>query len=480
MARILLIDDDEDLRCFLQGELEGRGHAVQVLERAEQGPEVLSGAPFDLVLIDNKMPGMSGIDFLEALKERGIDVPVILMTGYSTCDTAIRAINLGAFDYVIKPDDFQSLFRKLQPLIGEVLAITRPAKGVRVAVDPPPGPALGPMLVGASPEMVAVYKHIGRFARSDDAVLILGETGTGKELVARAIHTNSPRKNKPFVPLNCTALNETLLESELFGHEKGAFTGADKLRKGKFEHASGGTLFLDEIGDMPPTLQAKLLRVLEYQEVERVGGDEPIKVNVRLLSATHRDLQAAIGEGKFRRDLFHRLNRVTVRLPPLRERLEDLPELAVYFLARAAEGTERARPALADDALQRLRAHPWKGNVRELQNVLHRAFAVCRGPEVLATHLDFSDEGSGRTIPGQEDEAVAGLRKAIAWAWNGGQDKLWQGLCDRLERELLAFALAQLGGNQTQVGERLGMARGTVGKRLQKYGLAQEQEALTP
>ncbi len=480
MARILLIDDDEDLRCFLQAELEGRGHAVQNLERAEQGPKVLSGAPFDLVLIDNKMPGMSGIEFLEALRERGIEVPVILMTGYSTCDTAISAINLGAFDYVIKPDDFQSLFQKLQPLIAEVLAITRPAKDVSVSVEGPPGPALGPMLVGGSPEMVAVYKQIGRFARSDDAVLILGETGTGKELVARAIHTNSPRKNKPFVPLNCTAFNENLLESELFGHEKGAFSGADKLRKGKFEHATGGTLFLDEIGDMPPKLQAKLLRVLEYQEVERVGGNEPIKVNVRLLSATHRDLEAAIGEGKFRRDLFHRLNRVTLRLPPLRERLDDLPELAAYFLARAAQGTERARPALADDALRCLRAHRWDGNVRELQNVLHYAFGVCRGPEVLPAHLVFSEKGSGSTAPGGEDEAVAGLGKAIAWAWNSRQEKLWQVLSDQLERELLAFAMIQLHDNKTSVGERLGMARNTVDKRLQKYGLAGKPDALTP
>ena len=396
MAVILLIDDDADLRCFLQGELEARGHAVRCLERAEEGPEVLGDAAFDLVLLDNKMPGMSGIDFLEALQERGIDAPVILMTGASTSDTAIRAINLGAFDYVIKPDDFQSLLRDLAPLIAEALAITRPAKEVRVSADAPPHPAPGPMLVGRSRPMVEVYKLIGRFARGDDAVVVLGETGTGKELVARAIHTNSPRKNKPFVALNCTALNENLLESELFGHEQGAFTGADKLHKGKFEYANGGTLFLDEIGDMPPNLQAKLLRVLEYQEVVRVKGNEPIKVNVRVLSATHRDLEAAIGEGKFRRDLFHRLNRVTLRLPPLRERLEDLPELAAYFLARAAEGTERARPTLADGTLHRLRAHPWPGNIRELQNVLYRAFGVCRGAQVLPAHLDFPAEGAGR------------------------------------------------------------------------------------
>src|SRR5205823_4563678 len=214
-------------------------------------------------------------------------------------------------------------------------------------------------------------------------VLIQGETGTGKKLVAKAIHTNSPRKNKPFVAMNCTALNENLLDDELFGHEPGAFTGAEKLRKGKFEYANGGTLFLDEVGDMPLPMQAKLLRVLESQEVCRIGGNEAIRVNVRLLSATHRDLEAAIAAGTFRRDLFHRLNRVTVRLPPLRERGEDLAELAASFLARAAEGTGRPAPVLAEGTLQRLRAHPWPGNIRELQNVLHRAVGVCRGPQIL-------------------------------------------------------------------------------------------------
>jgi DNA-binding NtrC family response regulator len=470
VARILLIDDDADLSHFLRGELEAHGHQVECLDRAEHGPAVLAGAPFDLVLLDNKMPGMSGIEFLEALQKRALDVPVILMTGYSLSETAIRAMNLGAFDYVTKPDDFQALFRELKPLIREALEITRPVKEVQVSAEVPARPAAGPLLVGKSKAMVEVYKLIGRFARGDDAVLILGETGTGKELVARAIHTNSPRKNRPFVALNCTALNEGLLESELFGHEPGAFTGAHKLRKGKIEHAHGGTLFLDEIGDMPPNLQAKLLRVLEYQEVERVGSNEAIKVNVRLLSATHRDLEAAIKAGTFRRDLYHRLNRVTLRLPPLRERLDDLPELVGYYLARAAEGAGRASPAVAEAALERLRGYPWPGNVRELQNVICRAFGVCRGPTLLPAHLDFPAEGDGPCEGGVE-EAVAGLQRAIAWAWASEQPQLWPMLRDLLERELLKYALAKLGGNQTQVAERLDMARGTVIKRMQEYGL---------
>jgi DNA-binding NtrC family response regulator len=469
VAKLLLIDDDDDLVRFLRSELEEHGHAVECPPRAEDGPGVLARGGFDLVLLDNKMPGMSGLEFLEALQRRGIDVPVILMTGYATTDTAIRAINFGAFDYVVKPDDFQTLFRELEPLVAEALAIARPVKRVQIPADAPARPDSGPMLVGKSKAMVEVYKLIGRFARGDDAVLILGETGTGKELAARAVHTNSPRKGRPFVALNCTALNENLLESELFGHEPGAFTGADKLRKGKFEYANGGTLFLDEIGDMPLHLQAKLLRVLEYQEVERVGSNEGIKVNVRVLSATHRDLDAAIHAGTFRRDLYHRLNRVTVRLPPLRERPDDFPELAAYFLARVAEGTGRAVPSVSAAALARLRAYHWPGNVRELQNVMCRAAGVCRGAEVLPAHLDFPDEeGSPST---GEAEALAGLGTAVRWAWHSDREKLWPMLRDMLEKELLRVALAETGGNQTRVAERLDMARGTVIKRTQEYGL---------
>jgi DNA-binding NtrC family response regulator len=470
MARILLIDDDVDLSHFVREELEAQGHLVQCLERAERGPQVLAEAPFDVVLLDNKMPGMTGIDFLSALRGRGLlDVPVILMTGYATSDTAIQAMNLGAFDYVIKPDDFQALVGKLEPLIRKALAITQPVAAVPVAAEARQQPS-DPGLVGKSEAMIKIYKLIGRFAGSDDAVLILGETGTGKELVARALHANSTRKQRRFVALNCTALNESLLESELFGHEPGAFTGADKLRKGKFEHAHGGTLFLDEIGDMPLTLQAKLLRVLEYQEIERVGSNEPIKVDVRILSATHRDLDAAIREGKFRRDLYHRLNRVTVRLPPLRERLEDLPEIAAYYLARAAESTGRPPPTLSDAALEKLRSQRWPGNVRELQNVIYRAFGVCRGPQVQPTDLDFHAE-AGPATGDRAVDAAAALQRAILWAWDSDQPKLWPLLRDLLERELLKIALARLGGNQTQVAERLEMARGTVIKRMQEYGL---------
>jgi DNA-binding NtrC family response regulator len=470
---ILLIDDDEDLIHLLRIELEALGYEVCCLARADQAPARLAAGRYDVVLLDNLMPGTTGIDFLKALRERGLEIPVILMTGESTPDTAIQATKLGAFDYVVKPETVQELARELEPIVRRALEIVRPVKEVRVSPVAPPVAEAGPVLVGGkSRRMLEVYRLVAQFAESNDPVLVRGETGTGKELVARAVHTNGPRKGKPFVALNCTAINENLLESELFGHEKGAFTHAEKLRKGKIEYASGGTLFLDEIGDMPMNLQAKLLRVLEYQEVERLGSNEPIKVDVRILSATHRDMEAAIQEGKFRRDLFYRLNRVTVRLPPLRERLEDLPELVAYFLTRAAEAISRPRPAVADATLEKLRAYHWPGNVRELQNVVFRALGVCRGPQVLPSHVEFAPDAPKPGAESDEEAALAGLTRAIEWAWNADQPDAWPLLHDMLEREVLRFYLAKLGGNQTEVARRLKMGRTTLVERMRKYKLA--------
>jgi DNA-binding NtrC family response regulator len=469
VAHILLVDDDDNWSLLVREELAGLGHDVDWLEQAREGLDLLTRTRYDLVLLDNVMPGMTGIEFLEAMRGQGIDVPVVLMTGYSTSETAIQATRLGAFDYVIKPDDAQGLARELGPVIGKALEITQPAGEVVVQAESVAA-ATKLVLVGKSRSMVEIFRQIGQFAESADPVLILGETGTGKELVAQAFHTNSGRKGRPFMALNCAGIPDTLLESELFGHEPGAFTGADKLRKGKIEYAHGGTLFLDEIGDMPLHLQAKLLRVIEYQEVTRVGSNEPIKVNVRLLSATHRDLEAAVAEGKFRRDLFFRLNRVTLRLPPLRERLDDLPLLVSTFLNLKSAEVNRPRPTVSTAALDRLRAHPWPGNIRELQNVMFRAFGVCRGPQILPEHLDFAAELTERHAGGDEAAARAGLHAAIDWAWDAG-GPVWERLHDLLEHEVLRAALARLGGNQTEAADRLGLARGTVIKRMQKYGL---------
>jgi DNA-binding NtrC family response regulator len=472
VARILLIDDDTDLTDFLRPELETSGHVVECLDRAEQGPDLLGHTPFDLVLLDHKMPGMTGIDFLDALRALRIEVPVILMTSYSDSETAIRAMNLGAFDYLVKPGSFQELVRELGPLIGQALEITRPAPEVRVATAPRPAGVLA-LVVGKSRSMLKVCKTIGLVARGGDPVLILGETGTGKELVAKAIHANSPRKVRPMITINCAAVPAGLLESELFGHEKGAFTGADKLRKGKIEHANGSTLFLDEIGDMPLELQTRLLRVIEYQEFERVGGDETIKVNVRVLSATRRDLEAAIREGKFRDDLYFRLKGVELRLPSLRERLEDLPELVEYFLDRAADENGRPKPSVAEASWARLKGFHWPGNVRQLQKVVSAAVVSCRGPIINPSHLEFPapDGEPAGPAPGSEADALASLHRVIEWAWTSGQAALWPLLRDQLERELLRTALERTGGNQSEVSRRLDVSRQTVGTRIQQYGL---------
>lgn len=485
MARILLVDDDADFSDRLREELEELGHQVVCLDRAKGGPDLLANEDFDLVLLDNRMPGMSGIEFLAALKQREIELPVILMTGHATADTAMQAVNLGAFEYVIKPLEVGELVKELQPLIAKALASGRPKKRVQLPGEATATDIAGPLMLVKSRPMIEVCKLIARVARSNASVLIHGETGTGKDLVARAIHTHSPRENKPFVAMNCSALNESLLQGELFGHEPGSFTGADKLRKGRFEHANGGTLFLDEVGDMPLNMQAQLLRVLENQEVCRIGRNEPIKVDVRVVSATHRDLEAAIRDGKFREDLYYRLNGVTIRLPPLRERTEDLRLLASHFVQQEADKNYQPVPALHDSAWEKLRAHSWPGNIRELRNTLSRAVLMCRGPCILPADLELrrdapmpkppTDREPQRDSPdpreASEEEAVAALLQAIRWAWDTNDKDLWPLLHDLLERELLRYALTELKGNKTQVRKRLNMSPNTILDRMRKYGL---------
>jgi DNA-binding NtrC family response regulator len=418
---------------------------------------------------------MTGIEFLAALQQRGLGIPVILMTGHGTTDTAIQAMNLGAFDYVIKPMEYGTLAHELEPLIQKALEIAQPLKEVVHLPGEDQASGDATLLLGTCKLMQEMYKTIGKVAKSDAPVLIHGETGTGKELVAKAIHANSPRRQKPFVAMNCTALNENLLDDELFGHEPGAFTGAEKLRKGRFEYANGGTLFLDEVGDMPPILQAKLLRVLESQEVFRIGSNEALKVNVRLLSATHRHLETAVREGKFREDLYYRLAGVTIRLPALRERGSDIQLLAEHFLGKVAKGMGQAIPILPENSREKLGSYAWPGNVRQLQNVMRRAFLMCRGSRILPSDLDFADAAGSDHGPGtldlSENEALAGIHQAIRWALNTGETNLSLLLGNMLERELLRSALAELDGNQAQVAKRLGIARGTVIEKIRKYGL---------
>jgi DNA-binding NtrC family response regulator len=473
MVQILLIDDDRDFAEVAGERLAERGHQVRHLDSAEDALRLPASERFDLILLDNKMPRMSGLEFLEEMALRDIRVPIVLMTSAHNDSTAIRATNLGAFGYVIKEVDIDVFLAELLPLIDEAAEVTRRPAHVTL----PEGLAEeelpeGSALVGRSKPMLRLLQSIGRAARMNETVLILGETGTGKDLVAQAIHTNSPRHAGPFVAMNCSAFNEQLLDDELFGHEIGAFTGAMKVRKGRFEHACGGTLFLDEAGEMPLALQAKLLRVLENRTIERLGSSEPIRIDVRILAATHRDLPALVHAGKFRQDLFYRLEGLSIHLPPLRERKGDVERLARAFLGRTFGGSRA--PALHSAALEKLQGYDWPGNVRQLQKVLCRAAGVCRGREILPEDIDF---GEMRPVPPPEADPLAGLRSLIASAWRSGQTHLSDHLHALLDRELLTFARAE-GLSEVKLAERLGISRGNLRKRLEQCGLkgpAEEQ-----
>jgi DNA-binding NtrC family response regulator len=470
VARILLIDDDRAFSGFLLAALAENGHRVDHLESATGAPEILSQVDYDLVLLDNRMPEITGIEFLAALEGRGISVPVVLMTGDPTSDTAIQAMNLGAFDYVVKPLELEILIEELEPLIAKAENIVRLTKE-RVCLPGQSG-GDGPPLLGNSRPMQDVYKLIGKVAGSTVPVLILGETGTGKELVARAIHTNSPRRNRPLVAMNCTALNENLLDDELFGHEPRSFSGAgEKLRKGRFEHAHGGTLFLDEIGDMPSVLQAKLLRVLENCEVVRIGGNEPIKVDVRIVSATHRDLDAGIQAGQFRQDLIFRLNGVTIHLPPLRQRgPEDLRLLVDYFLGQAAQRSGRPIPTLEQAAWDKLCGYSWPGNIRELQHVVRRAVLISRGSQIGPADLELAPTGGATAGQGKES-ASAGIAQAVKAAIATGDENISESLHNMLDLELLRQVLAECNGNQVHTARRLGISRNGLRAKMETLGL---------
>lgn len=479
MARILLIDDDSELSGFLHCALENNGHHVDCLEDARGAPELLSGGDYDVVLLDNKLPGISGIEFLAALEQREISIPVILMTGDPSAETTIQAINLGAFDYLVKPLEIDDFVEELEPLIAGAESLVRSTKEhVRLPGDAAPGDGL--QMLGNSRPMQDVYKLIGKVAKSSVPVLICGETGTGKELVARAIHSNSPRRNRPFVAMNCTALNENLLDDELFGHEPRSYSGAgDKLRKGRFEHAHGGTLFLDEIGDMPQMLQAKLLRVLENHEIVRIGGNEPIKVDVRIVSATHRDLDSRVRAGEFREDLLFRLNLMTIRLPSLRQRgMEDIKLLVEHFLAHAVQNSGRARLTLQPEAWTRLYEHVWPGNIRELQHVVRRAALICRGSQVTSGDFEFkasTSEGAAGGIAadgeGGTNDVGTHIARAVKAAMASGEANLNQYLYDILDGTLLRMALAECGGNQVKTANRLGISRNGLRAKMKTYGL---------
>jgi DNA-binding NtrC family response regulator len=468
MANLLLIDDDPDLLPEqVRHVFPAPAHRVEVAHTATEGLKRVTDVRPDVILLDLRLPDQSGLDVLKQIRQIDARIPVVLVTVVRSADSAIEAMRQGAYDYLLKPIDLQMLDR----VLGEALKVARlmrePAVIARTLPDDDqPGEAI----VGSSPAMQEVYKAIGRVAAHTFPVLITGESGTGKELVARAIYQHGSRAQAPFLALNCAAIPEALLESELFGHEKGAFTGADRRRIGKFEQCNGGTLFLDEVGDMPLALQAKMLRVLQEQAFERVGGSETVRTDVRLIAATHRDLKAWSDEGKFRPDLYYRLGVFAIDLPPLRERGEDLPVLVRFFLRRVSRELGREVGEVAPGALERLRGYSWPGNVRELQSVLKQALLRAHGPVLLPDFLpEFAaaPRAAAAAAPGGGFDPEAFIRQRL------GPDArdLYAEAHRELDRLLLPRVLDHTGGNQARAALLLGIARRTLRTKLQDLGL---------
>jgi DNA-binding NtrC family response regulator len=416
--RILIVDDETIVRDSLGAWFRQDGHKVDVAESAKEALRLVGAGRYDIAFLDIKMPGMDGLELQARLVQADPELTIVLMTAYASVETAVKAMKNGAYDYIVKPfdpDDLSLLVKRAAEHRSLRAENLRLKKSLDTAAGPPP-------LLGTSAPMRQVIELVTTVAASDATVLITGESGTGKEVVARAIHAASARRYNPMVVVNCGALPEGILESELFGHEAGAFTGARARHKGKFESAEGGTVFLDEIGDVSPKVQVELLRVLEEKKVTRLGGSAPVSVDFRTITATNRDLQAAVKEGAFREDLYWRLNVVHVHIPPLRERPEDVPVLAEHFLARFVQSMSRRPMHFAADALEALASYPWPGNVRELQNAIERAVVVGRGDVISASDLPLrvtQSPAAGGPGPGSLAEAerahVQSVLEASAW-----------------------------------------------------------------
>ncbi len=472
LPKILIVDDDNSIRKSLGKVLENSGYSVVQAADGDQALALLPNESVDLVLMDVKMPRKSGLEILGHIKELDAKVPIIIMTAHGTTSTAIQAIKSGAYDYILKPFDIPALLE----LVCKALEASAAMKHV-VAVSELDRTEEAPdSIIGKAKPMQEIYKMIGRIAESDITVLLEGESGTGKELVARAIYHHSLRSQKPFLAINCAAIPEALLESELFGHERGAFTDAKTMRIGKFEQCNTGTIFLDEIGDMSMPTQSKVLRVLQEKEFQRVGGTENIKVNVRVLCATNRDLAKDIQEGQFRQDLFYRLNVLTIKLPALRERKEDIPLLTSYFLKKF--GSMGRRFTVAPAALEKLCKYTWPGNVRQLENVLKRAMVVSTKDVLLPG--DFNLEENVAEVPRVsqgfclEDHAHA-IFQEILLSSDGPHPSP---VMDKIEARLIQLSLEHTQGNQLRAAKLLGINRNTLRKKMQTYRITGQYKAL--
>jgi two-component system nitrogen regulation response regulator GlnG len=481
MAHLLLIDDDPVLIPEqVRQAFPAPRYRVDVAGTGAEGIERVSAGPPDVILLDLRLPDQYGLDVYQQIRKIDARIPVIFVTLAKTADAAIEAMKQGAYDYLFKPLDLHQLRR----VVGEALEVARRMREPAVLAETAPDPDVDGAIVGSCPAMREVYKAIGRVAAQSVPVLITGESGTGKELVARAIYQHGPRAKAPFLALNCAAIPEQLLESELFGHEKGAFTGADRRRIGKFEQCHGGTLFLDEIGDMPLALQAKILRLLQEQSFERIGGNETVQTDVRLIAATHRDLTAWSAEGKFRPDLYYRLGVFTIHLPPLRERGEDLPMLVQHYLRRISRELGREIREVAPEALARLRNHAWPGNIRELQSALKQALLQASGtilltaflPENLVSSARVSGEWSEDSSPLTTHRSpLTNLEAFIRERLVPDANDLYAETHRQVDRLLLLRVLEFTGGNQHQAARLLGIARQTLRIKLRDLGLSVSQ-----
>ena len=448
--RILVVDDDESLRRVTQVQLEAEGYTVAIAADGEQALAALDKSPQDLVITDLMMPGMSGIDLLRRIRELYPEVTVILVTAFGSVESAVEAMKLGAYDYITKPVNPDALRLTVRRAL-EHIGLQEEVRALRRTLDQKYG---FESVIGRSAPLLYVLETAARAAQSEATVLIRGETGTGKELLAKGIHFNSNRREKPFVTINCGAIPRELLESELFGHLKGSFTGAVAHKKGKVEMADGGTIFLDEIGDVPLELQVKLLRLIQEREIEKIGEGKPVKVDVRIIAATHRNLQAMIEDGGFREDLYYRLNVIPLEIPPLRERAEDVPELVGHFFTRAKQRHGREELALPEALMPYFCAYRWPGNVRELENVMERLVVLARGQAVT---LEDLPEALRRERPAQEALQLDLPPHGIS--------------LEAVEKELILRALKKCDWNQTQAARYLDLSRKTLIYRMEKYGL---------
>jgi nitrogen regulation protein NR(I) len=471
--KILLIEDDRSTASALEKILAADGYAVQVAGRGDEGLELARTQTCDLVITDLKLPGLGGLDLIAQLHTAKPKLPIIMMTAHGTTETAIQAMKLGACDYLVKPFEGDELLDLASSAVARSRLMSEPVE-IGEARSAPRA------IIGKSKVMQNIYKEIGRVAAAPVSVLIRGATGTGKELIARALYQHSARSAKPFIAVNCAAIPETLLESELFGHERGSFTGAQARRIGRFEQASGGTIFLDEIGDLSPNTQAKLLRVLQEKCFQRLGGDELIPVDVRVLAATHRDLEAAIAEKEFREDLLYRLSVVTIALPALNDRLDDIPDLIRFFIQQYARELGIENPAIQPEAIALLQSQSWPGNVRQLENTVRRAMLLARPFPISLDHVQELLARDRKPVPSSSQSHASYVSELLARVQKGEVEYAYEKMLSELEPELYSQAIALAQGNQAKAARWLGVTRLKMREKLTLLGLHPARENSRP